>query len=107
MLLVVTLEDVLLFEISKEHHRFIENDLHFLIAELSRTEWKKKPSNASSHVTQSTYLFGTFLQLVVDEQREILGTAWIQIDEIFKVRIDSLFRCLERKRARGSSEWTH
>jgi hypothetical protein len=92
MLFVIAFENIFLLEISKDHHGFVEHNFDFLIAQLDQS---RCPSSMEPALRRSTYIFSAFLQLVIDEQRQIFWTALIEIEKMLKIRIDPLFEYLQ------------
>ena len=68
VLLVVALEDVLLLQVAEEDHGLVEQLVDLGLGQA----------------------LDALAQLVVDEEREVLGRARVQVDEVLEVGVDAL-----------------
>ena len=72
MLLVVLLEDILLLEVSEQHHDLVQNTLNVIVC----------------HSLQA------LTQLVVHEQADEFWAALAQVDERLKAMVQDILECL-------------
>lgn len=72
MLLIILLKDILLLEVSKQHHDLVQNTLNIIVC----------------------HSFQALAQLVIHEQADELWAALTQVDERLKAMVQDILECL-------------
>lgn len=72
MLLIILLKDILLLEVSKQHHDLVQNTFNIIVC----------------------HSFQALAQLVIHEQADELWAALTQVDERLKAMVQDILECL-------------